>query len=60
MKKLLSALPWICAVCVLDWDWQMVKAAITGGVIVLWFLTIGKQFWRKSASVTEAAEVVGH
>ena len=32
MKKLLSALPWICAVCVLDWDWQMVKA---GGKIIM-------------------------
>lgn len=48
MKKLLTALPWVGAMCVLHWDWQMVKAAITGGVIVLWFLTIGKQFWRKS------------
>lgn len=42
---------WVLAIIglilTLNWNWEMVKAAVTGGVIALWAETMVKRFWRK-------------
>ena len=37
----------IALILTLNWNWEMVKAAVTGGVIALWAEAMVKRFWKK-------------
>ncbi len=47
MRYLLWTVAVIFLVCILNWDKEMVKAAITGGVVVLWAKEMIGVLWKR-------------